>query len=70
MLPALGLRALLVPINDSLIRDTILVVQNLIDVWLAQAHEQAAHIVTCLKNLGECLDDTCVFVRVHLHGVD
>ena len=29
VLPALGLRALLVPVYDRLIRDTILVVQNL-----------------------------------------
>ena len=71
MLPALGLRALLVPINDSLIRYTILIVQNLWPrVQLRMNLLKVAHIATHLENLWECFDDARVFIRVHLHGVD
>ena len=71
MLPALGLRALLVPIHDSLIGDTVFVVQNLFSSPLASAQDAIkTHIGTRLENLGERLDDACVLVRVDLHGVD
>ena len=59
------------PINNSLIRNTVLVVQNL------HAPQQRSAIGrergdrgTDFENLRECLDDARVFITIHLDRVD
>jgi hypothetical protein len=51
MLLALGLSALLVPVYDGLVGNTVLIIQN-------------------LENLGKRLDNTGVFIAIHLYDVD
>lgn len=51
MLLALGLSALLVPVYNGLVGNTVLIIQN-------------------LENLGKRLDDTGVFITIHLYDVD
>ena len=71
MLPALRLGTFLVPVDDSLIRDTIFVIQNLYARNGSAATPSSDQIEwTNLENLRECLNDTCVFITIHLYSVD
>jgi hypothetical protein len=70
MLSTLRLRPFLVPVNDGLFRDAVLLIQN-----LAESHKHVPQIKSVVKaaylqNLREHLDDACVFVAIHLHDVD
>jgi len=56
-----------VPINDSLIRDTVLVVQNLKEIRSRQAGSLGD--ATYFENLGECFDDASVLITIHLNNV-
>lgn len=71
VLPSLGLRALLVPVYDGLIRDTVFVVQNLQHANEYHRHAHVNHAGGAhLKNLRERLHEARVFVTIHLHRVD
>jgi hypothetical protein len=69
MLPALGLGAFLMPIYNSLIGNTILVVQNLHTKFSVKISDETARS-TSLENLRESLDDTRIFITIHLDDVD
>ena len=61
------------PVYDSLIRDTVFIVQNLsVRVLVPRIHtcRTAYASATDLENLRECLDNTGVFIRVYLDCVD
>lgn len=60
------------PIYNSLIRNTILVIQNLHRKSFGQdvAQKSGKKAVTDLENLRESLNDTCVFITIHLNYID
>ena len=57
------------PIYNSLVGNTILVIQNLYHDDQDMLIEEAPRNLD-LKNLRESLDDTCVFITIHLDDVD
>ena len=68
MLLAMGLGSLLVPVDNRLIRNTVLAVQRLQTLNLMSSKGQKRE--TDLQYLGERFHDPGIFVAVHLHCVD
>lgn len=72
MLLAMRLSSLLVPINDRLVRDAVLVIQRLLKSptsmrkQASPTHKTGSH----LHNLRERFRNPGILIAVHLHGVD
>ena len=70
VLSALWSGALLEPVDNSLIRYTILVVQHLELPILMRRAPQADFHSAYFQNVGECLDDLRILVAIHLDNIN